>query len=211
MLATISAISTAADAAQFARALRARDASGLVRSSVDLVGLDTIINGMLRLIPHLVSRTRRLDVSTLDELLARMRADVPRDSGRLFNGIQGSIDGDMAVVEASAVKPKGRGEGADYAGFVEIGTKAGHRGRQTVADEAYFTRDQWTANNPGSDSHPGRQFRSGRTLRRIHDPHPGTPAQPYFWDNVRDVMAERGAELEAAQAAEAQALGFAAL
>ncbi|MBN8956774.1 MAG: HK97 gp10 family phage protein [Rhizobiales bacterium] len=148
---------------------------------------------LLQIYSFIQGHRQRADEGAAQEMVDRMRADVPVDTGRLYNGISWRREDGSYVVEATAAS---HDRGADYAGFVERGTQPGMRARPTVASEEMMTRDEWSATNPASRSVPGRQFRSGRRLRRIHDPHPGTKPQPYFYDNANDVLDERGIDAE---------------
>lgn len=104
----------------------------------------------------------RGDEAVAAEMVARMQEDVPVLSGRLKEGISYRFEDGFWVVEATAHGRRGGGEGADYAPFVELGT-APHK---SVADRSYFD---------------GAARRTG---------HPGTTAQPFFWQNARDVLSE---------------------
>lgn len=182
---------------------------GLVTTVAEVSGVGDLVVAGARFLARAVMRARRADAAALDQMVDLARARVPRDTGRLYNGISGRFEGDVAVFEASAVRISGSGrESADYAGFVERGTKAGLRGRSaSVADQAYFTRAEWSAAHPGSGAVPGRQYRSG-PLRRVHHPHPGTTAQPFFFNSAAEVLRDHGDELQAAMAEEAGAAGW---
>ena len=210
MLPALSTLSTAFRTAQTVTALRSGTwtAGQVVRTAVDLGGAELLMRGLLAVVPRMMARARKVDRSALGDMVRRAQRDVAVDTGRLFNGITGEMDADgMAVFSASAVRVSGRGqEGADYARFVEFGTKPGLRGRPTVGDEAYFTRTEYFAS--GRPGLPGRQFRIGRRLRRIHHPHPGTEARPFFYGNARDVLAERGIAMQDVIAAAGADEGF---
>lgn len=183
--------------------LRTPGVAGLQKlggSVVEIVGLDNLIGSLVKHGVKLAFRSRGVDASAMDDMLALMRERVPRDTGRLFNGISGEIDDDgIATVTASAV----RDNGFDYAFLVEHGTKAGVRGRSSqVADANYFEVDLVS----GSAT---RRRPSGRATRRSGRTHPGTEAQPFFFNSAREVLAEREQRLEDAADASAQESGLA--
>lgn len=139
----------------------------------------------------IVHKHRAVAAEALDEMLALMRERVPQDTGRLLSGITGEIQDGMATVEASAVREGPAGEGADYARFVEFGTRAGTRGRRSpiVADEGFF------AASPFDETRGRRVTRQRKSYRT----HPGTPARPFFFNSASEVLARYRAA--AAQAA----------
>jgi hypothetical protein len=145
---------------------------------------------LLKLGLELKRATDRVDEEMAQEMVDRMRADVPRGAtGRLYNGIEWFRDGAGAiVVQAEAIRiTKGGRESANYAAYVERGTRAGVRGRRIsyVADSSYF---DLSANI--SNARP-RNTRTDRRTRKVYRTHPGTPARPFFFHNVQDVLAER--------------------
>lgn len=183
--------------------LRTPGLSGLQKlggSVVEIVGLENLIGSLVKHGVKLAFRSRGVDSGAMDDMLALMRERVPRDTGRLFNGISGEIDDDgIATVTATAV----RDNGMDYAFLVEHGTKAGVRGRASqVADANYFDVDLVA----GSAT---RRRPSRRSTRRGGRTHPGTEAQPFFFNSAREILAEREQRLEEAADAAAQELGLA--
>lgn len=156
-----------------------------------VIGADILGSRLVKVIRLLDKVASRSDAEAAEEMVNRMRADVPRDRGNLYNGIEYfEVDG-IYTVRASAVHPD-RGGGEDYAGFVERGTRAGVRGRSQVyvADTNYH---ELTAGlTAGSIRATGDRYARRRLQYRTH---PGTPAQPYFFDNAYDVLRERRADL----------------
>jgi hypothetical protein len=102
---------------------------------------------------------------------------VPRRTSRLAEGITGTEEAGVFVFKAEAQRDAGS---ADYAPFVERGTRPGARGRVVADPTAYERR-------------AGIRRRSRRT-------HPGTPAQPFFYISAREVLDRRGVEQGAALA-----------
>ena len=86
-------------------------------------------------------------------------------------------------MQFSALSPRGD-TGVDYGPFVERGTRAGVRG-QRVATATFYEQ----AN--------GQRRKARRT-------HPGTEAQPFFWNSAREVLERRGREHAQAYAAAAE-------
>jgi hypothetical protein len=157
-----------------------------------LLGLSVLQNRLFKVTRFVEKRMRRRDQDAAQEMVDRMRADVAFDSGDLYNGIQWWEEDGAFIVQASGVHAD-RSGGEDYAGFVEHGTRAGQRGRSVayVADSNYH--DLSVGLGDGSIRETGRTYSRRRLQYRGH---PGTAAQPFFYDNARDVLNERGADAE---------------
>src|SRR4051812_15707242 len=69
-----------------------------------LIGLDILQNRMFKVARFVEKRMKARDEDAAQEMVERMRADVPRDRGDLFNGIRAWQDGDAWVVQASGVR-----------------------------------------------------------------------------------------------------------
>ena len=139
-----------------------RDGSGII----GLAGALSKFASLSKALGKLSSPTG--DEALAVDMVARMQTDVPVLTGALQLGVSYRFDAGSWVVEAKASRNKKRGPGADYAPFVEFGT-APHKSRnrrRAIADEAFFSQQP-----TGSG-------------------HPGTAAQPFFWQNARDVLAE---------------------
>lgn len=174
------------------RATQVRTLGGAGRLLVfDIVGLEGMLKAVARVANVIAQRSRAADDRAGQDMVDRMRADVPRLSGRLHAGITWRREGDEIVVEASAVRSAGGKDGVDYARFVEHGTRAGVRGARvvTVSDVGYFEADTFAETS-------GRRGTPTQRARRQARTHPGTPAQPFFFGNAREVLAERGRRLE---------------
>jgi len=122
---------------------------------------------------------RELDQKSAEDMVSKMRANVPRDTSRLYNGITWQREGEEVRIIASA-HSKGRSEGVDYAFLVEYGTHGGRRSRAAHRPMVVF----------GEGADRAEQRPTSRP-RRIGGYHPGTAAQPYFWPAVDEVMAKR--------------------
>jgi hypothetical protein len=157
-----------------------------------LLGLSVLQNRLFKIGRFVEKRVRKRDQDAAQEMVDRMRADAPYDSGDLYGGIRWWEEDGAFIVQASAVHPDRRG-GEDYAGFVEHGTRAGERDRSIsyVADSNYH--DLSVGLGDGSIRETGRTYGRRRLQYRGH---PGTPAQPFFYQNARDVLNERGADAE---------------
>lgn len=152
-----------------------------------VTGLDAFVDTSARFAVKLALRSREIDLAAAEEMVREMRARVPRDTGRLFNGIAFEVmEGGTVEVYAAAHNPW---SGINYAGFVERGTRAGTRGRKAsyVADSNYFILS--------TAAGPGRSYGRSRLQQRTH---PGTEAQPFFFPVAEEVLARRGLSLEEA-------------
>lgn len=141
---------------------------------VESMGLDVDYSSVLRwglrltrVASNMQAQAQGVDARALNEMVTRAKASAPVRSGNLVNGITGEREGEFYVFRASAVGPH---DGADYAPFVEFGTRPHQR---QVADESYFEGGARRSRRPG---------------------HPGTEAQPFFWPAARSVLAERRRE-----------------
>lgn len=158
---------------------------------IGILNADVVFFAIRELGPRMAAKVRRIDDSALQEMVSLARSRVPVDTGRLLNGITGETEDEYHVFRASAVRTRASGkQGADYARFVEFGTKPGRRGGKV----SYMSLDGFY-NGPvtGFEAGPGR----GRPrTRRQYRGHPGTPAQPFFYNSAREVMQERFATFE---------------
>lgn len=163
-----------------------------VESTVSgVLGVPDVQAALLRFAVKLAFKTKKVDADAAAEMVDLMRSRVPRDTGRLYNGIEAHQEDDGTwLVEASAVHPRGSKESADYARFVEFGTAPGTRGDRTsyVADEGFFSTDAL-----GDGRFRGRA--RART-RKVYRTHAGTPAQPYFFESAREVLEKRGISMQ---------------
>jgi hypothetical protein len=151
------------------------------------MGADIVSSPLFKAV-MLLDKIRKLyGEDAAKEMVERMRADVPYDSGRLFNGIQYFEEDGSYTVEASAINPDKNG-GEDYAGFVERGTRPGERGRKVayVADSGYHDLSVDIGNGAVRPT-----AATSRRSRLQYRGHPGTPAQPYFYQNAIDVLRKR--------------------
>jgi len=130
---------------------------------------------LVRVATRMQGHADRIDQRALDEMVELARSRVPRRTGRLAEGISGERDGEVFVFKAEAQRDE---SSADYGPFVERGTRAGARGR-VVADPTTL------------------ELRKG-IRRRARRSHPGTEAQPFFYNSAFDVLARRNIEQGAA-------------
>lgn len=155
----------------------------LPHTAAQIIGVAEVAFSLARLSSTIEKLASRTGDDAVDEMLSLMRSRVPQDTGRLLNGIVSYREQDVIVVEASAVRVTQSGkESADYAAFVEYGTRAGERGGRVsyVADEDFFN----LSTRPGS----GRTY---KRTRRVYRQHPGTPAQPFFWNSAEEALEHR--------------------
>jgi hypothetical protein len=157
-----------------------------INEATGVLGLPDVLGAMARLLPKIALRAHHADHTLGAEMVDAARALVPRDSGRLYNGIATAEGGDQSGdwVEFSASAVHERRPDVDYAHFVEFGTK----GRAIVADENYFA-------SGGSAALP-RDAPGRAAIRRRKATGHGTPAQPFFYPAARQVLAKRGAALD---------------
>jgi len=112
------------------------------------------------------------DDAAMAEMLELMRSRAPVRSGALRNAIEGHTEGEgdtrQNVITAKVHARRGGGEGADYAPFVEFGTDP-----HGAATADYFETSR----------------------ARPVAGHPGTEAQPFFWNSAREVLRRRRADM----------------
>lgn len=130
-----------------------------------VLGVSEVVGAILSTSAKLAYGARRIDDGAAERMVERMKADVPKASGKLAAGITAELAGEVWTLKATAIAERDGGRGADYASFVEFGTDPRGGGR-AAADAGFFAG----------------QSRSG---------HPGTDPQPFFWDNARAVLGER--------------------
>lgn len=163
----------------------------------------------LQSIPDILGRrAKEIDSAALDEMIRIARARVPQDTGRLFNGITGDVEVDgerrIYVFRASAVRTGFDGsQGADYARFVEFGTRAGARGSKIAGPSRVGLISE--GGQVDELRVPGRTV--GRARRQYRN-HPGTDPQPFFYPAVNEVMARRAAQYHALPAQIAREAGL---
>lgn len=147
-----------------------------------------VARGLLTIAANLELRTKKIDAGALDDMVSLAKSRVPVDTGRLLNGITGDDYEDYCEFRASAVHETGSQE--DYARFVEFGTAAGQRGttNAVAADEGFYSADPYSTS----------PFRGRRKLRdrRVYRTHPGTPAEPFFYNSANDILAERRLKMQ---------------
>lgn len=131
----------------------------------DVAGVAQMIDRLFKVADLLGVGAKDLDADALAEMVDLARARAARDTGLLIAGIAGESDDGFATFMASAARD---GE-EDYALFVEKGTRAGVRGQAV----AYATSIG--------------QMRRRKQART----HPGTEAQPFFYNSAREVLARR--------------------
>ncbi|MCW2315311.1 HK97 gp10 family phage protein [Rhodoblastus acidophilus] len=154
-------------------------------------GIDELDASLRGLGEYLDKGAKEIDRRAVDDMANLARSRAPERTGLLLNGIRTDIEDGDFVFEASAKRasPTGKEE-EDYAHFVEFGTSAGSRGQTIVAGDAFFA---------GS----GR----GRT-RRQYRTHPGTPAQPFFYNSASEVLEQRNRDLSEFIGAAGDQYGF---
>lgn len=123
---------------------------------------------LLKVADHLGPAARAVDERALAEMVELAQQRAPQRTGLLHTGVTGTREGDAMVFQASAQRDE---SSADYARFVEHGTRGGTRGR-VVADATFFER-------------------SNGTRRKSRRTHPGTEAQPFFYNSAREVLERR--------------------
>lgn len=151
-------------------------------------------NRLLKVADALGPHARAVDERALAEMVELARSRVPVSTAYLQGQISGVREGDEFVFSAIAHRQKDGGkQGVDYGPFVEFGTKPGNRDRAASrADSRLVNRAAWDEAHPESSARPGRFFDYGRRLRRVYHPHPGTAAQPFFYNSAREVLERRG-------------------
>ena len=136
---------------------------------VGVIGTERVVGQLVKFGVKLALKSHGVDQSAAAEMVELMKSRVPVDTGRLLNGITMSEDDGMITIEASAA----RDGDADYARFVEFGTKA-----SAVADEDFFASGASAGDGLRKRGHYG-----------------DTPAQPFFWNSAKETLAKWGHEL----------------
>lgn len=157
-------------------------------------GVDALTDAFARSAVKMVLRSHEIDADAAEEMVRRMQAAVPRDTGLLFSGITATLVDDTWTVSASAVHGRGRWNDLNYAFLVEHGTqpgvRGGRRGTTLVVGPDYFdgqTGARLGKMNPAT----GRRARVRDASRRSARTHPGTKPQPFFYPAFDAVMEER--------------------
>lgn len=154
---------------------------------------------LTEIVPRLVGRAHQDNGRAIEAMVSLARSRVPVDTGRLVNGITGAVEGEYYVMRARAARDEGS---ADYARFVEFGTQPGRRSRRVE----YQALTGFYANPvTGFESGPG--VPAPRT-RKQYRGHPGTQAQPYFFNSAREVMEKHFMSIERLPAEIGRQLGF---
>lgn len=154
----------------------------LLDAAASVIGVDRISGQLASYATKVALRSNHAAEEGAARMVEAMRARVPRDTGALYSGIEWSVEGGRVYVQASSARYD---SSADYARFVEFGTRSGVRGGNTgVADADFFTAEAGANIGPGSP----RRYNAGARDRRQYRTHPGTPAQPFFWPSVREEL-----------------------
>jgi len=161
-------------ATAFARVPSVETAWNLGGTVVGVPGVNILVGHLVKYGVKLALNSGKVDEAAAAEMVSLMKSRVPVDTGNLLNGISYENSGGEITVTASAIKES---SGVDYARFVEFGTDD----NGAVAEDSFFA--------DGSDA--GTPLR--RSSRRGHG---ATPAQPFFWNSAREVLAKRGRQLE---------------
>lgn len=162
-------------------------------------GVDALADAFAQYTVKMVLSSKSIDGDAAQEMVRRMQAAVPQDTGLLFSGIQAELNEDTWTVKASAVHGRGGWYDLNYAFLVEHGTQAGvrggRRGTSVVVGPEYFdgqTGARLGKLNPAT----GRRARVRDASRKSARTHPGTKPQPFFYPAVDAVMEERALRLE---------------
>lgn len=142
---------------------------------------------------NMVAQARETDRRSSDEWVNLARSRVPQDTGNLLAGIEVRYGDGYAEWRASGERVGlGGRQPADYARFVEFGTKPGQRGGTSsgASMEGFYATDAAS----GSPFSGARVSRARRTYRT----HPGNAAQPFFYNSAREVLARRAGAFESA-------------
>ena len=133
---------------------------GFLDTAAAVVGVERLTGQLAKYAVKLALRGDGASEDAAAAMVEAMRARVPVDTGRLLHGIGWRKEGNLVTVEASAL------HGEDYARFVEFG----HRWPPHRAEDA-FGRPDHAALHTGAG--PGE-----------------VEAEPFFWDSVREGLAQ---------------------
>jgi hypothetical protein len=161
----------------------------------EIVGWERTVTSVFRLADAIAGNANAINRKALDRMVDLARSRVPQDTGLLLSGIEGREDGDGFEFRASAVRTRPNGkETADYARFVEFGTQPGIRSRRMPSGVAA------SIDADGNTVSPRRASRAKG--------HPGTEAQPFFYNSASEVLADLGARHREAMLAEVEVSGL---
>ncbi|MGA8172319.1 MAG: HK97 gp10 family phage protein [Methylocystis sp.] len=160
-------------------------------SQTGIVGWPQVVMSLTRTVVKMEEKARHADTAALDRMIDIARGLVPVDTGRLLSGIGGENYDDYSEFRASAVHETGNT--ADYARFVEFGTRGGERG----------ARSEITSFEGGISLDPDREnatfLRRGTAkvkTRRSLRTHSGTAARPFFFPAANQVLGDRARDAE---------------
>jgi HK97 gp10 family phage protein len=166
---------------EFAAVPNVQTAWGFGSNLVGVIGTQRVVGALVKYGVKLAIKSHQADVDAGNEMVNLMKSRVPVDTGNLLNGITMEDDDGLITVTASGVRDRG----ADYARFVEFGTKG-----SSVADESFF--------EDGSSAGAALRPRTGG----------GSPAQPFFWNSAHEVAEKHAITLDKASGEAAQEEGF---
>lgn len=169
------------------------------QEATGIIGFGEWAGALGRIVAKMAIKARRVDDSILQDMVSGAQSRVPQDTGRLYAGIRGEVEGETFVFSASATHE--RGAGVDYAPFVEFGTRPGHRGASVVTESLVGAGHGLSLSARLSAEAPPRK-------RRQYREHPGTPAQPFFWPAVEEALKKRGLDMSDLAASAAAEEGF---
>jgi HK97 gp10 family phage protein len=167
----------------FVQAPNAQTAWGFGSNLVGVIGTERVVGALVKYGVKLAIKSHQADVDAGNEMVELMKSRVPVDTGTLLNGITMEDQDGLITVTASAT----RDDGADYARFVEFGTKG-----RSVADDTFF--------EDGASA--------GAALRPRAGDGSGSPAQPFFWNSAHEVADKHVIALGRASGEAANEEGF---
>lgn len=169
------------------------------QEATGIIGFGEWAGAIGRIVAKMALKARRIDDSILQDMVSGAQSRVPRDTGRLYSGIRGEVEGDLFAFSASAARESGAS--VDYAPFVEFGTRPGHRGASVVTQSLVGAGHGLSLSARLSAETTDRR-------RRQYREHPGTPAQPFFWPAVEEALKKRGLAMSDLAASAAAEEGF---
>lgn len=156
------------------------------QSGAGVFGWPEVSGSLVRVVTRMELKQHRRDSDALARMIEIARGLVPVDSGTLLSGIGGEAFASYCEFRASAVRERANGkETADYARFVEFGTRSGVASvaAPITAHEGFYASDQ-----AGVTGMRGAAVVRNRRSRRTHG---GTAAQPFFFPAANEVLADR--------------------
>ena len=162
----------------------------------EVIGWERTVRSVFKAADALAGNAAGVNRRALDRMVELARSRVPRDTDLLLSGIEGREDAEGFEFRASGQRTGANGKPSiDYARLVEFGTKPGPRRHRLPSGVAS------AINADGESVTVRRRAPRGKG-------HPGTEAQPYFYNSASEILSDLGARHREAMLATIDAEGL---